>query len=345
MRNYVAHAPTLENLLAAVNKPISPLSLQRPVGDLTRDRGARYIGWVPFKDQTSSASQTVLTEVGEARAPAPASENGCLVVIYGQEMGRRVHVTAEPLIIGRSPKCEIQVDQESVSRNHCRIRFEGGEFLVRDLGSTNGTYLNDNLVHEDGRLRHGDQLKVGRTILKFIVGDDVEAEYHEEIYRLMTTDGLTQLHNKRYFDEMLDREVARAKRYKRSFSLLVFDIDLFKHINDRFGHLAGDAVLRQLGAVLLGRLRANDVLARIGGEEFALITPEVGLEGAKDLASKIKGLIGDTRFDFEGAHVAVTVSVGVAEWQTHYEDPSDLFKAADEKMYEAKRNGRNQVCF
>jgi len=148
---------------------------------------------VSFKDQTTSASQTVLTEVAEARAPSQGDENGCLVVIYGQEMGRRVRVTTEPLVIGRSPKCEIQVDQESVSRNHCRIRFEGGEFLVRDLGSTNGTYVNDDLVHDEGRLRHGDQLKVGRTILKFIVGDNVEVEYHEEIYRLMTTDGLTQL--------------------------------------------------------------------------------------------------------------------------------------------------------
>lgn len=297
-----------------------------------------------FKDQTTSASQTVLTEVAEARTPSPGNESGCLVVIYGQEMGRRVRVTTEPLVIGRSPKCEIQVDQESVSRNHCRIRFEGGEFLVRDLGSTNGTYVNDDLVHDDGRLRHGDQLKVGRTILKFIVGDNVEAEYHEEVYRLMTTDGLTQLHNKRYFDEMLDREVARAKRYKRSFSLLVFDIDLFKKVNDRFGHLAGDAILRQLGAVLLGRLRVNDVLARIGGEEFALITPEVGLDGAQELAGKINRLIGNTYFEFEGTRVGVTISVGVAEWQPHYEDPADLLKAADDKMYEAKRNGRNQVC-
>jgi diguanylate cyclase (GGDEF)-like protein len=300
---------------------------------------------VPFKDQTTSASQTVLTEVGAARGPRPGSENGCLIVIYGHEIGRRVRVSTEPLIIGRSPKSDIQVDQESVSRDHCRIRFEHGEFLVRDLGSTNGTYVNDDLVQEERRLRHGDQLKVGRTILKFIVGDDVEVEYHEEIYRLMTTDGLTQLHNKRYFDEMLDREVARAKRYKRGFSLLVFDIDHFKRVNDQFGHLAGDAILRQLGAVLLGRLRVNDVLARIGGEEFALITPEVGLDGAKELAGKIRRLISDTRFDFEGRRVEITVSVGVAEWQTHYEDPSDLLKAADDKMYEAKRNGRNQVCF
>jgi len=300
---------------------------------------------VPFKDQTTSASQTVLTEVGEARPPRSGIGSGCLIVIYGHEMGRRVQVGTEPLIIGRSPQSQMQIDQESVSRSHCRIRFSGNEFLVRDLGSTNGTYVNDDLVEEEGRLRHGDQLKVGRTILKFIVGDDVEVQYHEEIYRLMTTDGLTQLHNKRYFDEMIDREVARAKRYKRSFSLLVFDVDHFKNINDRFGHLAGDAILRQLGAVLLGRLRVNDVLARIGGEEFALITPEVGLEGATELAGKINRLIGDTRFEFDGARVDVTVSVGVAEWQPHYEDAADLFQTADAKMYEAKQSGRNRVCY
>ena len=300
---------------------------------------------MPFKDQTTSASQTVLTDVGEARSSSKPVGSGCLVVIYGHEMGRRIQVGTEPLIIGRSPQNQIQIDQESVSRRHCHIRFSGSEFLVSDLGSTNGTYVNDDLVEAEGRLRHGDQLKVGRTILKFIAGDDVEVQYHEEIYRLMTTDGLTQLHNKRYFDEMIDREVARAKRYKRSFSLLVFDVDHFKNINDRFGHLAGDAILRQLGAVLLGRLRVNDVLARIGGEEFALITPEVGLDGATELAGKINRLIGDTRFEFDGARVDVTVSVGVAEWQPHYEDAADLFQAADAKMYEAKQSGRNRVCY
>jgi diguanylate cyclase (GGDEF)-like protein len=299
---------------------------------------------VSFKDKTTSASQTVLTEVGEARGTRSAAANGCLIVIYGPEMGRRVRVGTEPLTIGRSAQCEVQIDQESISRAHCQIRFNGDDFLVRDMGSTNGTYVNDDIVEAEGRLRHGDQLKVGRTILKFIIGDDVEVQYHEEIYRLMTTDGLTQLHNKRYFDEVLDKEVARAKRYKRTFSLLVFDVDHFKAINDEFGHLAGDAILRQLGAVLKGRLRVNDVLARIGGEEFALITPEVGLEGAKELGGKINRLIRDTRFEFEGTRVNVTISVGVAEWQAHYEDAWDLHKTADDKMYEAKRSGRDRVC-
>jgi len=299
-----------------------------------------------FREQATNPSETVLTEASAARSPrSRVGDTACLVVIYGQDIGRRIQVGTEPLIIGRSPQSEVPIDQESISRSHCQIRFHDGEFRVRDLDSTNGTYVNDDLIAEEGRLRHGDQLKVGRTILKFIVGDDIEVQYHEEIYRIMTTDGLTQLHNKRYFDEALDKEVARAKRYKRTFSLLVFDIDRFKHINDTFGHLAGDAILRQLGAVMLGRLRRNDVVARVGGEEFALITPEVGLEGATELAEKINRLIKDTRFEFEGARLEVTVSVGVAEWQAAYDHPEDLFKAADDKLLDAKRLGRNRVCF
>lgn len=298
---------------------------------------------MPVNDQTTNPSKTVLTEAQPPRVDRTDEANGCLIVIYGDDIGRRIPVSAEPMLIGRAAKCEVMIDQESVSRNHCRLRFDGRNFLVRDLGSTNGTYVNDDLIDET-RLRHGDQLKVGRTILKFILGDNVETQYHEEIYRLMTTDGLTQLHNKRYFEEVLEREVSRAKRYKRSFSLIVFDLDHFKRVNDSFGHLAGDAILRQFGAVLLGRVRRNDVIARLGGEEFALITPEVTLEGAMGLANKINRLVRETRFEFEGTRVAVTLSTGVAEWQPHYESAEELLKAADAKLYEAKRLGRDRVC-
>ncbi len=299
---------------------------------------------VAFSDNSTNPHQTALTDVqSPLRSASSDRRAGCLVVIYGEDIGRRIPVATEPMLIGRAASCEIPIDQESVSRNHCELRYDGRQFLVRDLGSTNGTYVNDDLV-EEMALRDGDQLKVGRTILKFILADNVETQYHEEIYRLMTTDGLTQLHNKRYFDEILDKEASRARRYRRSFSLLMFDVDYFKKVNDTFGHLAGDAILRQLGAVLLGRLRCNDVVARIGGEEFALIAPEITLAGAQELANKLRRLIAETRFEFEGTQVAVTISIGVAEWQPQYEDAVELLKAADEKLYEAKRLGRNRVC-
>ena len=298
-----------------------------------------------LKTRTTSQNKTIVADKGPTAAPSEPDldPSGCLIVIYGDDLGRRVPISPDPVIIGRSAKCEVQIDQESISRNHCRIRFDGRRFVVRDLGSTNGTYVNDELIDEVP-LGDGDQLKVGRTILKFILGTNVEAEYHEEIYRLMTTDGLTQVANKRLFDETFEQEVARAKRYQRTFSLLVLDIDHFKKINDSHGHLAGDAILRQLGAVIRGRTRRSDTVARIGGEEFALITPEIGQNGAMELGRKINRLVSETRFEFEGNDIEVTISIGVAEWQQHYESGQDLLKAADEKLYEAKRLGRNRVC-
>ena len=277
-----------------------------------------------------------------ATSDAAPSRDAFLVVIYGDDLGRRVPLSAEPLVIGRSSKSAIQLDEQSVSRRHCEVTFEDGRYVVRDLDSTNGTYLND-LPVERGDLRDGDQLKVGPTIFKFLSGDTVEASYHDEIYRLMTIDGLTQVHNRRYFDEALDREVARATRYGRPLSLLVFDIDLFKAVNDRHGHLAGDAVLRQLATAAAARCRVNDVFARTGGEEFSLLLPEVAIEEARALGETVRARIEAHRFVFERVEIAVTVSVGVAAWRAHMTDPIALMQVADARLYDAKRAGRNAV--
>lgn len=296
-------------------------------------------------DRTTNPNKTVVTMISKApNRRADGGREGCLVIIYGDDLGRRVPLGPEPTILGRSSKCDVQLDQESVSRNHARISRERDCYVIRDLGSTNGTYVNDELIGDDVSLRDGDQIKVGRTIFKFIVSGNMEAQYHEEIYRLMTVDGLTEMHNKRYFNEALDREASRSSRYQRTFSLVLFDIDHFKQINDTYGHLAGDAVLRQLGALVRGRVRRDDVPARTGGEEFAVICPEIGMDGALQLAEKLRSAIERSTFRFEGTDMPVTISAGVAEWSPELTDPQDLVKQADEKLYEAKRTGRNRVA-
>jgi len=296
-------------------------------------------------ERTTNPNKTVVTVI--TRSPASKGEDGpregCLVIIYGDDLGRRVPLGAEPCVLGRSSKCDVQLDQESVSRNHARIQRTRNNYVVRDLGSTNGTYVNDELVDEVV-LRDGDQLKVGRTIFKFIVSGNMEAQYHEEIYRLMTVDGLTEMHNKRYFNEAIEREASRSARYGRAFSLVLFDIDHFKKINDTYGHLAGDSVLRQLGALVRNRVRRDDIPCRTGGEEFSIIVPEVSLAGGLNLAEKLRGAIEAAVFKFEGTQIPVTVSMGVAEWTTELTDPQDLVKQADERLYEAKRSGRNRIC-
>lgn len=294
------------------------------------------------EERTTNPYKTVVSEPSPVSS-VKGSRDACLVVIYGQDLGRRIPLGTRPITIGRSSAADVQIDQESVSRSHCRILFNGKHFSIRDLGSTNGTYVNDDVAQEMS-LRDGDQIKVGRTILKFITGGNIEGQYHEEIYRLMTVDGLTQVHNKRYFDEMLEREISRAQRYSRNFALIVFDVDHFKEVNDSYGHLAGDAVLRQLGTMIAARVRRDDIVARTGGEEFAILTPEVDSSGALDLARKLRHQVEQTPFHFESTAISVTISVGLAQWHDGIESVDELIRMADERLYQAKRQGRNRVC-
>ena len=204
-------------------------------------------------DSDHVRAKTVVTSISRI-SERPTGKEACLVVIYGSELGKKYNLNAPSLVIGRSSKCDIQIDQESISRNHTKIVNTGKSILIRDLGSTNGTYVNDEPIDEYV-MRDGDLIKIGRTIFKFLTGGNIENAYHEEIYRLTTIDGLTQIFNKRYFLDTLEREVARAHRYRRPLSLVMFDIDHFKKVNDGFGHLAGDYVLKHLAQTVRGKIR------------------------------------------------------------------------------------------
>ena len=175
-------------------------------------------------------NKTVVTAISKI-SDRPVAKEACLVVIYGLELGKKFNLNRPQIIIGRSSKADIQIDQEAVSRNHCKIINTGNAIMLRDMGSTNGTYVNDEMIDEYV-LRDGDFIKVGRCIFKFLSGNNIENAYHEEIYRLTTVDGLTQVFNRRYFVETLEREIGRALRYRRDLSLIMFDIDQFKNVND-----------------------------------------------------------------------------------------------------------------
>lgn len=265
----------------------------------------------------------------------------CLVVIYGTDLGRRVPLSRSTFTVGRSSKNDLSLDQDSVSRHHARVTFDKEGYAIADLDSKNGTYVNDAAVTRTV-LRHGDQVKIGRSILKFMEADDIEANYHEEIYRLMTVDGLTQIYNKRYFTEALEREWGRVARYKRGLSLLLFDLDHFKKINDAFGHVAGDSVLRQLSTAVKTRLREQDIFARVGGEEFAVLLPEVASDGARATAEKVRAVVESTGFDFEKKKIPCTVSLGCAA-SMGKADAAALYAASDAALYRAKSSGRNCV--
>ena len=287
--------------------------------------------------------KTRITKVQAVKPRADAGE-ACLVLIYppGPDMGKRFALTRNEVVLGRGSDCDIQVDRDSVSRRHARVFRATDQWMVEDLQSTNGSYVNDVPV-QNSLLRDADFLKIGAAIFKFLSGQGVEASYHEEIYRMTIVDGLTGAHNKRYFLEFLEREIARCARYRRPLSLLMLDIDHFKAINDQHGHLTGDFVLRELSRRLLGRVRREELLARYGGEEFAAVLPETDLSGARIFAEQVRRLVADTAFEYEGDRFNVSISVGLATVEGEDVDPMAFIKRADDNLYRAKRDGRNRV--
>lgn len=273
------------------------------------------------------------------------NRSACLVHIYptGPGMGARYALGDTPLVLGRGSDCEIRINDHSVSRRHARIQPGADGYYAVDLQSTNGTYVND-VPASMCKLKDGDYLRIGNCIYRFLMGGNVETEYHEEIYRLTIIDALTDIHNKRYFLEFLDRELARSSRYDRPLSLVMIDIDRFKSINEELGHLGGDFTLRELAARIKGNIRKEELFARYGGEEFAVVLPETTKEGAVHLAERLVRVVGQQAFQYEERSYQVTISAGVA---TTIGDknitPVDLIRLADEKLYQAKREGRNRV--
>ena len=301
---------------------------------------------------------TVITVIRPMPEKASSSRDACLVVINGVDLGKKYPLSQDSTVVGRSSKVDIQIDEDSISRNHAVIENDGQEIFIRDLKSTNGTYVNDRQIGERS-LRDGDQVKIGRTIFKFLSGSNVEASYHDEIYRLTTTDGLTQVYNKRFFLQEMEREMSRCLRYQRDLSLVMIDIDHFKPVNDTYGHLAGDHILKKCAQRIVDSIRRDDIFARYGGEEFILLLPEIEKEHAVKTAEKIRTTIERKPFTFDNVDIPITLSLGVADIREYVAraergqnastsqdvNPFAFIKLADDRLYQAKEQGRNRVVW
>jgi len=220
-----------------------------------------------------------------------------------------------------------------------------GCWQIRDLGSTNGTQVNERDVAE-AWLRDGDQLRFGDVVFKYLSVTSVEHRYHDELYQLSVIDALTGVFNRRYFVDFLERELASSQRHGHPLSLVLFDVDDFKRINDNHGHLAGDSVLRELADRIRPRIRREDLFARYGGEEFVAVLTITPAEGAVRFAEALRQLIAAEPFAIPDGPRPITVSCGVA--CTHG-DPGvgadALIRRADEHLLLAKAQGKDRVCF
>lgn len=294
----------------------------------------------PDTELHDTTQRTVLSHGPLRSAPRSA----CVVVIHGEGLGRRADIDQSPVVVGRSQEVDLVIVHKSVSREHCRIWRDASGYRIRDLAATNTTRVNETRIASDTMLADGDQITVGESILKFISQDSVEASYHEEIYQLATHDALTELYNRRHFIEMADKEIARAIRHERPLSLCIIDVDLFKPVNDRYGHISGDEVLRQIALLLRRHARTDDLAARIGGEEFALMLPECDAEAARVFAERLREAVADAEFTPGGEPQRITVSIGIAELAPGRDVRPALMAAADTALYRAKSEGRNRVC-
>lgn len=268
-----------------------------------------------------------------------------VVVLSGDRMGEMFPLKeGDRTTIGRGLQTDVRINDEGISRTHAVVQEEGGEYFLSDAGSTNGTYANGKKV-DRYPLKEGDKIQIGASsVLKFTFHDDFDEDFQRNLYESALRDRLTGVFNRGYFNNRLDSDVAFALRHGKPLSLVLFDIDHFKSINDTLGHPAGDQILKAVADRVQGTTRSEDIFARYGGEEFALICRDVDALRASRAAYRIMETVGGKVFEIDGHRVEVTVSLGVADLGMLVEPTADaLVEATDSALYVAKRNGRNRV--
>lgn len=277
-----------------------------------------------------------------------------LVFLRGDLLAVPIPLEREEVILGRALEADVRINDSKVSRQHAKINtvFDtetaSAKYLLTDLHSKNGTFLNGERISGEA-LQNGDKITIGEHILRFDLLDEIDREYHRQIHRLLSHDDLTGLLSSRSFFSELRREVTRATADKRSFCVLMMDVDHFKNVNDTYGHLTGSKTLEEIGLCIMKNLRSGDVASRFGGEEFAAFLLEAELGQALVAAERIRSEIADNKFSIirrgknaESHHI--TISIGVSVFPNDSSDPIELVEMADSALYRAKREGRNRVC-
>jgi two-component system, cell cycle response regulator len=287
---------------------------------------------------------TKLTETPpRTYAPRTTRKRACLIQYSGEPLGRRYPLDTPEVTIGRALDNGIVLSDASVSRLHAKLTAVGNAFDVEDLGSRNGTFVNSERVQARTLLRDGEILRIGKVLLKCFAYDSVENIFHDKIYRMATIDAGTQVFNKMYLLETLDTEFNNSHGNARPLSVIYYDLDYFKRVNDVHGHRCGDYVLRESAKVAKSCVRQEDVLARYGGEEFVIVLPNADGNTAAALAERIRSAVEQHPFAFEGKPLKQTISIGVSELQPEFKTCQDLLDDADRKLYQSKNAGRNRV--
>jgi len=291
----------------------------------------------------------IKTMIAEGPAPAAGARNrGVLTLLSGAEVGRVIAIRpGVELKLGRSDDCQVRFEDASLSRVHASIMVvAGASFVLKDEGSTNGSFVNETRLTAARELRDGDRIQLGSsTLMRFQIVDEAEETALMRVFDAGRQDGLTGIPNRKAFDERLDTEYAYAVRHQTPLCLIMMDVDFFKKINDGHGHPAGDAVLKAVAAALTRGIRTEDSIARYGGEEFAVIARGIELFGACLMADRLRMAVSKEPVAFAGKSIPVTMSAGAASLECcgPRPDKAALVSLADTRLYKAKQTGRNRV--
>ena len=299
-----------------------------------------------------SDDKTIIAEIGNMTVfNPPKRKRACLVQYNGAKIGKRYPLVEADSVVGRNNDVEIVITEQSVSRRHARFIQSDKAVEVEDLASANGTFVNDVKVQTRAVLKDGDMIRLGTILMKFFAHDNIESIMADKIYKMATIDAGTQIFNKQYLLDAVESEFKFSKTYSRALSVIYYDLDFFKKVNDTYGHNAGDYVLRESANVVKGMVRKDDILGRFGGEEFVIILPNTELRIAADLAERIRDGISKHPFviDFDAPDGRKrithrqTISVGVSQLSAEHTTPEALLDSADRKLYTSKQSGRNRV--
>lgn len=294
-------------------------------------------------------STIVLTDIKAALAAAEneaMEKPAALLVVGGELNGTLFDLVEDNITAGRSPDNHIPLEFNGISRYHFKLLPQGALHTLEDTGSKNGTFLNNQKLDGAVELSKGDIIKLGNVSLKYLPKGDPERLTYDKLNLEANTDRHTGCYNKVFFNDRIDLEVKKSKVTGEPLSLVLFDLDHFKELNDNFGHDAGDHVLKEMAETIRsGGVRDNDTFARYGGEEFVILLPKTNLKQSFEIAERLRKLVEQHQFIYESKTLPVTASVGVADYRQGVNTGTDLFKRADKAVYKAKEGGRNQVQF
>jgi diguanylate cyclase (GGDEF)-like protein len=296
---------------------------------------------MPLAPQSSVTTSSVATPSGK-----PTVRNRpVLFAIAGPHQGAVFPLHGTSISIGRGSRVDVDLEDDAVSARHAHVTRRSDGMFLQDGHSSHGTFLNGERIHTPCPLVDGDHVRVGNTILRFSMLDELEEHALTQLFELTIHDPLTHAYNRRYLTTHLRHELSYAARQNQSIGLLLIDIDHFKRVNDSYGHRVGDVVLQLVAASIQRTLRPYDALCRYGGEEFVVVARDISLRNAEILAERVRHNIEAMRIDGASASASVTVSIGVTSTRATGDagEAEHLLQLVDEALYAAKGAGRNRV--